>query len=237
MPARFEQEGIRSRNWELLRQWAEETGLIFEPLNLAGNQDHYAILWFPQQESTGEAGSPTHSLWKLLGIRNPWNDERFKNWNGPVYERAFSGNGSAKVVPLAVYSLDYRKLPLVLIDFRKPLGWWRREMMQRSISELTAGVLGLSHFTNWYFYFGFDFYQFVEARRGKAVDEASRLDCYSEFRMDLELDRSIDPALKQYMGKTWWLAVNPLEAAPEREIQNRWRATNFSNQKRERMAV
>jgi hypothetical protein len=220
MQAGFEQEGIRRRNWELLRQWAEKTGLIFEPLNLAGNQGHYAILWFPQQESTDPGGSPTHSMWKLLGIRNPWNDERLKNWKGPVYERAFSANGSVRVVPLAVYSLDYQKLPLVLIDFRKTLGWRRREMMQRSISELTGGVLGLSHFTNWYFYFGFDFYQFVEARRGKAVDEASRLDCYSEFRMDLELDRSIDPALKQDMEKTWWLAVNPLEAAPEREIQN-----------------
>jgi hypothetical protein len=36
----FDRERFRSRNWELLRQWAEMTGLIFEPLNLAGTQGH-----------------------------------------------------------------------------------------------------------------------------------------------------------------------------------------------------
>lgn len=221
MQSGFEQERVRSRNWELLRQWAEKTGLIFEPLNLAGNQGHYAILWFPQNQSAEPRDSSLHSIWKLLRIRSPWNDERLKNWNSPVYERAFNDNGSAKVIPLAVYSLNYPKLPMVLIDFRDKLSARRHEMTQRSINELTAGVIGISHFTNWYFYIASDLYDFVAGRHGKAVNEASRLDCYSELRMELALDHSIDPALKKEMEDgTRSLAINPLGAAPEREIQD-----------------
>jgi hypothetical protein len=49
------------------------------------------------------------------------------------------------------------KLPLVLVDFRGELKERRREVTQRSVSELTSGVLGFSHFTNWYFYVASDF--------------------------------------------------------------------------------
>ncbi len=107
------------------------------------------------------------------------------------------------------------------MDFRDKLSGRRHEMTQRTINELTAGVIGISHFTNWYFYVASDLYNFVAGRHGKAVDQASRLDCYSQFRMALALDQSIDPALKKDMeGRIRSLAVNPLEAAPEREIRD-----------------
>jgi hypothetical protein len=113
------------------------------------------------------------------------------------------------------------KLPLVLVDFRGELKERRREVTQRSVSELTSGVLGFSHFTNWYFYVASDFYDFVSGRHGKAMDEASRLDCFSDFRMELALDVRIDPALKDDMERRIWrLAVNPLGSAPEREMQD-----------------
>lgn len=224
MQSGFDQEVIRSRNWELLRQWAEKTGLIFEPLNLAGNDGQYAILWFPRKESPEPVGNSLRSIWKLLNIRNPWNDERLENWKGPVFERTFDDNGSPvkiKVIPLAVYSLNYPKLPLMLMDFRDKLSGRRHEMTQRTINELTAGVIGISHFTNWYFYVAADLYNFVAGRHGKAVDQASRLDCYSQFRMELALDRSIDPDLKKDMeNRIRSLALNPLEAAPDREIHD-----------------
>jgi hypothetical protein len=217
----FDRERIRSRNWELLRQWADKTGLIFEPLSVAGTYEHYAILWFPQERSTASQGASLRSIWTLMGIQDPWTDEHVKQWSGPVYERAFDGNGPEKVIPLAVYSLDYPKLPLVLVDFRGKLNERRREVTQRSISELTSGVLGLSHFTNWYFYVASDFYDFASGRHGKAMDEASRLDCFSDFRMELTLDERIDPALKEEMKRRiWWLSVNPLGSAPEREMQD-----------------
>jgi hypothetical protein len=217
----FEQERIRGRNRELLRQWAEKTGLIFEPLNLNGNQAHYAILWFPQSESDEPENLSLQSIWKLLAIRNPWTDERLKNWRGPVYERVFDQNSSVSVIPLAVYSLDYPKQPLILMDFRHKLSRRRREVTQRSVNELITGVLGISHFADWYFYIAFDLHRFIVERRGAALDEASRLDCYSDFRVNLALDRTIDSSLKKDLEtRIRWLAVNPLEAAPQREIQN-----------------
>ena len=221
MQSDFEQVRIRSRNRELLRQWAEKTGLIFEPLNLNGNQAHYAILWFPQSESAGPESLSLQSIWKLLAIRNPWTDERLKNWKAPVYDRTFDKNGSVSVIPLAVYSLDYPKQPLILMDFRHKLSRRRREVAQRSVNELITGVLGISHFADWYFYIAFDLHRCIVGRRGAALDEASRLDCYSDFRVNLALDRTIDPSLKKDMEtRIWWLAVNPLEAAPQREIKN-----------------
>jgi hypothetical protein len=221
MQSDFEQERIRSRNRELLRQWAEKTGLIFEPLNLNGNQAHFAILWFPQSESAGPENLSLQSIWKLLAIRNPWTDERLKNWKASVYDRTFDKNSSVSVIPLAVYSLDYPKQPLILMDFRHKLSMRRREVAQRSVNELITGVLGISHFADWYFYIAFDLHRFIVGRRGAALDEASRLDCYSDFRVNLALDRTIDPSLKKDMEtRIRWLAVNPLEATPQREIQN-----------------
>jgi len=221
MQSDFEQERIRSRNRELLRQWAEKTGLIFEPLNLNGSEAHFAILWFPQSESAEPENLPLQSIWKLLAIRNTWTDEGLKNWKGPVYERTFDKNTSVSVVPLAVYSLDYPKQPLILMDFRHKLSRRRREVAQRSVNELITGVLGISHFADWYFYIALDLHRFVVGRRGAALDEASRLDCYSDFRVNLALDRTIDPSLKKDMEtRIRWLAVNPLESAPQREIQN-----------------
>jgi hypothetical protein len=221
MQSDFEQERIRSRNRELLRQWAEKTGLIFEPLNLNGSQAHFAILWFPQSESAEPENLSLQSIWKLLAIRNTWTDEGLKNWKGPVYERTFDKNSSVSVIPLAVYSLDYPKQPLILMDFRHKLSRRRREVAQRSVNELITGVLGISHFADWYFYIALDLHRFVVGRRGAALDEASRLDCYSDFRVNLALDRTIDPSLKKDMEtRIRWLAVNPLESAPQREIQN-----------------
>ena len=217
----FDRERTRSRNWELLRQWADKTGLVFESLNLAGTHDHYAILWFSQERPMPRQDASLRSIWTLMGIQDPWRDERVKQWSGPVYERAFDGSGPERVIPLAVYSLDYPKLPLALVDFRGELNVRRREVTQRSISELTSGVLGLSHFTNWYFYVASDFYGFLWGRHGKAMDEASRLDCFSDFRMELALDEQIEPALKDDMERRiWWLGVNPLGSAPEREMQD-----------------
>jgi hypothetical protein len=205
---------------ELLRQWAEKTRLLFEPLSLASNQGHYAILWFPQRNSTEVSESSLNSTWKLLGIRNPWNDTSLKR-TGPVYERAFDENRSETVIPLAVYSLDYPRQPLLLIDFRHKLSRRRREVAQRSVDELIAGVLGISHFTSWYFYMAFDLHRFVVGRRGTPLDQASRLDCYSDFRINLALDQTMDLALRKDMeNRIQWLAVNPLEAAPQREIQD-----------------
>ncbi len=217
----FEQERIRSRNWELLRQCAEKTGLFFEPLNFGDSSEEYAILWFPLDTAAVPTGTALAPIWKLLNIRNPWSDPRLENWRGPVYLRSLDDNpaGQARFVPLAVYSLSYPKLPLLLVDFRDKLHVRWHEMTQRSINEITAGVIGISHFTNWYYYAAADLYDFVATRHGAAMNQAARLDAYSQFRVALALDRQLDPALRQEMQRRVdSLALNPLEAAPAREF-------------------
>ncbi|MGH9694855.1 MAG: hypothetical protein ACRD5Z_11970, partial [Bryobacteraceae bacterium] len=102
----FEQERNRSRNWELLRNSAERTGLVFEPVALGGTTDQYAVLWLPPEPSRSRKERYSTNLrptWKLLGIEDPW---RETNRTRP--DR----------IPLAFYSLNYPDQPLLLIDFR-----------------------------------------------------------------------------------------------------------------------
>lgn len=239
----FQQERIRSRNWELLRQCAEKTGLLFEPMTLAGSTGQYAILWFPQNAPSPSSGTSLAPVWKLLNIKNPWTDNRLKNWQGPVYTRSLDEGGSllppgqagthaASLVPLGVYGLHYPKLPLLLVDFRDGLHGRRQEMIQRSVNEVTAGVIGISHFTNWYYYVAADLYDFVIARHGGAVNQSARLDAYSRFRAKLALDQDSDPQLRQEMQRrVSSLAVNPLEASPGREMEiARFRSAQLATQ-------
>ncbi len=210
----FEEERIRSRNWELLRQLAEKTGLIFEPLSLAGKQDEYAILWFPTDQAAPNSGTDLKPIWKILNIRDPWSDDRLKEHSRTQYVRDRS------LIPLGLYSLTYPKLPLLMVDFRDQLHLRRHEMTQRAINEITAGVIGISHFTNWYYYVGADLYDFVSGRHGAAMDKAERLDAYSRLRMDLALDRTLDSGLRKAIQARLDVSVNPLEAAPAREMRN-----------------
>ena len=229
--ANFEQERIRSRNWELLRQCAEKTDLIFEPLDTGGSNGQYAIIWFPIEQPFAAHGTSITPIWKILNIKNPWTDDRLKDWHGALYTRELDekrsllpfgvpGVTQIKLVPLGVYSLTYPKLPLLLVDFRDKLHVREHEMTQRTINEITSGVIGISHFTNWYYYVAADAYDFIKSRHGGAVDQAARLDSYSQFRVTLALDNQLEPGLRKEMQRRVdSLAVNPLGAAPEREMQ------------------
>jgi hypothetical protein len=205
----FEQERIRLRNWELLRQSAERTGLIFEPMDLAGTTGQYALLSFSQTGRAAPAGPPLAADWKLLGIRNPWKDPRI------AALPARDGR-----TPLGFYSLNYPRHPLLLVDFRDKLHLRGHEIVQRSINEITSGIIGISHITNWYYYVGADLYNFVVSRRGGATNQAERLDCYSQFRVALALDQQLDPTLRAQLHRRGAsLAVNPLEASMRREVE------------------
>lgn len=224
----FQSQAVRIRNWELLRDCANRTGLIFQPLSLAGGPQQYAILWFP----LGSSFHPSSSLsavWKLLAIKNPWKDERLKNWHGPVFSRVLDSHGALvgpghsgqamALVPLAVYSLDYPRNPLLLVDFRGERHLRHHEMLQRTINEVTAGVIGISHFTNWYYYVGADLYRFVATRHGHPLDAAERLDCYAQFRVQLALDQRLNPELRADIQRRFEkLAMNPLSTAPQRQF-------------------
>ena len=218
------------RNWELLRTSAERAGLYFEPLRVGGENENYAVVWFPLDRSFSAPGINLDTTWKLLHISNPWNDEKLRAWTGYRQVRYLDGAGgllpsgqngprSTALVPLAVYSLTYPRTPLLLMDFRSPLRTRRREIFQRSVDELVSGVLGLSHFANWYYFAGDALYDFVKSRRGGATGRTDRLDCYSEFRVALQLDNSLDADLRTQMQKRLnSMSMNPLESSVSHEL-------------------
>jgi hypothetical protein len=109
-------------------------------------------------------------------------------------------------------------MPLRLVDFRGTMHVKWHEMTQRSINEVTAGVIGISHFTNWYYYVAADLYDFVASRHGAATNLSNRLECYSQFRVKLQLDNQLDSRLRHEMQQRIdSLAVNPLESDPRSE--------------------
>ena len=228
MESEFEAERVRSRNWELLRQCAEKSGLYFQSVSLGAQKDQYGVLWFPRGETHKPTGTSLKPIWKLLNIKDPWADERLNRTDVPYRQagsdltfsprNAGQGESAADYVPLALYSLNYPKFPLLLVNFRDELQVRRREVAQRAINEVTAGVIGISHLTNWYYYAGSMLYNLVWSRHGIAVDQAARLDCYSQFRAQLASDKSLDPELRDaLMKQVDRLLVNPLEVPVERK--------------------
>jgi hypothetical protein len=227
-----ERERVRSRNWDLLRSFAESTGLLFESLEISGSSGEYGLLWFPADPGAAEPVGVSHdAVWKALNLRNPWTDSVLRSWDGPVFERSLDANGSllpagvigsrvVKLIPLGTYSLNYPKFPLLMVDFRDKLHVRLNEMVQRTVNEITSGIVGISHFTNWYYYAGASAYDFVASRHGKGMDSAARLDCYTRFRAALALDRAMDPTLRELLQRRMdSLSVNPLEGSPQHEVQ------------------
>jgi hypothetical protein len=120
------QERNRVRNWELLRQCADKTGLLFEPIDLAGTRSQCAVLWYPVEGSAPQEGTRLGQTWKLLNLKNPYT-KRDRFLSAPHYERIINGQ-SVEVVPLGIYSLSYPKMPLLMIDFRGGLHLRRHEL-------------------------------------------------------------------------------------------------------------
>ncbi len=226
----YEEERVRSHNWELLRQCAERSGLYFEPFELGGEKEQYAILWYPEGIEAPAEGTPLKSVWKLLKISDPYTDQRLQNWDGLSFDRRLDDSGrllpegslsgrEVRMIPLGFYSLTYPNVPLLLVDFRDKLHVRRHEMLQRGITELTSGIIGISHFTNWYYYAGAMVYNFVSSRHGSAVSQAKRLDSYAQFRANLSLDRKINRKLYAELSRRAnSLRVSPLDSAVENSI-------------------
>jgi hypothetical protein len=72
--------GERARNWDLLRQAAENNDLYFEPLTLPDGSATHAMLWVAKEDLSG---ARTRSFDKrFLSIGNPWNDRSLTRWRG-----------------------------------------------------------------------------------------------------------------------------------------------------------
>lgn len=219
----------RGHNWELLRQRAELGGLYFEPLALPGDTPALALLWVARDDLE----HPVDRCFdhQFLNIADPWNDERLQHWTGyseiryldpdnrPV-EADTPGARAVGMIPLALYSLDYPRVPLLLADFRDSLKAKRRELFQQGTDTVVTGVLGITRFGNWPFLAAESAWTFVRGRQGAAVNRSARLRAYSEARRFLAVDATLAPNLKsELLSRLDHLALNPLDNNASTEAQ------------------
>lgn len=204
----------RGHNWELLRQRAESNSLYFQPLMLRESTASHAMLWVSRDDLTG-VDRPFDA--RFLGIANPWTDEKLRSWKG--YSETWTlAQSKVEMIPLALYSLDHPRVPLLLIDFRSELRPKNREVMLRAADDVTAGILGITGYGNWSYMAARTSWDFVQTRRGAALNRAARIRAYAQFRHLLSVDRSLPPKMrKELEDRIDHLALNPLEQGFEAE--------------------
>jgi hypothetical protein len=215
-------------NWELLRQRAEAEGLYFEPLAMPDGRATHAMIWIARPDLAAQGNREFHE--RFLNIANPWSDQRLRNWSG--YSRTFyfdqdnrpvsSSNPDARsveMIPLAIYGLDHPKIPALLIDFRSGLNPKKREMSRRFVDDLTKNILSVSNFGNLPYFVGRQFYNFVTGRRGIDMNQPTRLRSYSELKLLLTFNSSIDPKLRNEIERRVQnVSLNPLNNNDETEV-------------------
>jgi hypothetical protein len=216
-------------NWELLRQRAEAEGLYFEPLVMPDGSATHALLWIAKGDR--EAQANRHFDGRFLNIADPWSDKRLSNWRGYSQQRYFDADGhptnasdpqarSIEMLPLALYGLDHPKIPALLIDFRDGLNPKRRELTRLILRDVAKNILPLSTMGHAMFFLARTPYDWITGRRGMDVNQPSRLRSYSELKLLLAFNGSIDPALKNEIERRLEkVSVNPLSNDSETEIR------------------
>ena len=210
----------RGHNWELLRQYSEAEGLYFDPLVMPDGFARHAIVWTTEDDVRANKGKAFNR--RFLNIRNPWDDERLHNWKGYTQVRWFNAEGrevdsetpgaiAKTMIPLALYGLDHPKVPMILVDFRDARNPRFRELSRRILMDVTDNVLALSRFHSMPYFLGRFVYDFVTGRRGMDLNQASRFRSYSQLRLLLAIDESLDPEFKGMLSKRVDLAsTNPM---------------------------
>jgi len=211
----------RGHNWELLRQRAESESLYFEPLLMPDGSATHALLWVAKRDLLKQQGSRYSS--RFLNIANPWTDKRLLNWKGYVETRYFDsenhlvdsqtpGAEAVEMIPLGLYGLDNPKIPMLLVDFRDSYNPKKREMSRRVLNDVTRNMLSLSKFGNLPFFLGRTVYDFVTGRRGMDINQPSRLATYSQLKLLIALNTSMQPELRsEVSGRLETISLNPFE--------------------------
>ncbi len=205
----------------MLRQRAEAESLIFEPLQMPDGSTTHAMLWIAKDELAVQREQPYDA--RFLNISDPRTDSRLKKWNGYVETRFYdsenravaadtAGARAVEMIPLALYGLDNPKIPMLLVDFRDSLNPKKREMSRRVLQDLTRNFVSLSGVAGVGLFLGRTVFDFVTDRRGIDINQPSRLRTYSQLKLLLALNSSLDPALKsQIDARLNKVSVNPLE--------------------------
>jgi hypothetical protein len=216
-------------NWELLRQRVEAEGLYFEPVAMPDGQPTHALVWVAKSDLLAHADREFNK--RFLNITSPWSDERLRDWNGyarTVYVDAENrpvpadepGARKVEMIPLALYGLNHPKIPALLIDFRHSLNPKKREISRRALNDAARNVLSISSFGNLPYFVGRKVYDFVTGRRGMDVNQPTRLQSYSELKLLLTFNSSIDPKLRNEIERRIQnVSLNPLNNNDEAEVE------------------
>ena len=211
----------RGHNWELLRQKAESESLYFEPLTMPDGSATHALLWVSKRDLVNKQGAAYNK--RFLNIADPWTDKRLLDWKGYVETRYFDsenhpvdsqtpGAEAVEMIPLGLYGLDNPKIPMLLVDFRDSYNPKKREMSRRVLNDVTRNMLSLSKFGNLPFFLGRTVYDFVTGRRGMDINQPSRLQTYSQLKLLLALNTSMEPDLRsEVSGRLEKISLNPFE--------------------------
>lgn len=216
-------------NWEMLRQRSEAEGLYFQPLTMPDGRATHGILWISKSDLATQTGRSFSK--RFLNISNPWNDARLRNWSGYTQTRYFDSENrpaaadgpsvqSREMIPLALYGLDHPMIPALLIDFRDGLNPKKREMSQRLFNDLTRNIFSLSSFGNIPYFLGRTTYNFVTGRRGMDLNQPTRLNSYTELKLLLSFNGSLDPKLEREIERRLELvSINPLSNDSQSEMR------------------
>jgi hypothetical protein len=116
------------------------------------------------------------------------------------------------MIPLGLYGLDNPKIPMLLVDFRDSYNPKTREMSRRVLNDVTRNMLSLSKFGNLPFFLGRTVFDFVTGRRGMDINQPSRLHTYSQLKLLLALNTSMEPELRSELGgRLEKISLNPFE--------------------------
>ncbi|MFN2501681.1 MAG: hypothetical protein ABR530_06685 [Pyrinomonadaceae bacterium] len=228
---------FRGHNWELLRQYSEAQGLFFEPLEMPDGSARHAIVWAATSDIERNKGRKFDG--RFLNIKNPWNDPKLLDWNGYSQVRWYDADDREvepetpnarprTLIPLAIYGLDHPKIPVLLVDFRDNSNAKRRELSKRVLDDLTGGVLSLSKFGGLPYLFGRFIFDFVVKRRGLDLNYESRLRSYSQLKLLLSLEASLEPEFRDEIARRIESAtVNPLQN--DVDVETRLAHTQYKN--------
>ena len=216
-----EARDTRGHNWELLRQRAEAESLFFEPLQMPDGSITHALLWVAKSDLAPNQGRRYDS--RFLNISNPWSDKRLLTWQGYSETRFVDAENrpvsaetpaarATEMIPLALYGLDNPKIPMLLVDFRDGLNPKKREMSRRVLQDVTKNILSVSPFGDLPYFLGRTVFDFVTGRRGTDLNQPSRLRTYSQLKLLLSLNQSLDPELREQIGnRLEKVSLNPME--------------------------
>ena len=217
----LESTANRGQTRELLRRFTESAGLYFQPLVTPQGDAKHAIGWvfkedlIPNKDRVWEG--------RFLNIKSPWNDPKLLDWKGYSEVRWFDeesrevppntpGAVSKTLIPLAIYGLDFPKIPIILVDFRDLGNPKKREMTKRALDDVMGNIFSLSQGGGKALAYGRFIYDFVTGRRGMDLNQPSRVRSYSQLKMILAMDESLNEDLrKEIATRLENVSLNPLE--------------------------